>query len=323
MTFRACWAAALSLAAAILATPAAAQSGFCGVSGSTAAAVGTYNPFSPTGLDDVSISLNLHRHRGEGFTRSVRFFLVEPAVQTPLEIRYRGWDITHSIFYAPRLAFAGADFGIVAHDFGGGGQPDTASILLTVSVPPGVDLPAGETISFDMIYVCEGQSGLRSVTTPRLAQGAVTVQIEVASALQASYAGPPLDFGDIGGMTDLQASAQVRTGAIRVASSGPYRVSIASNNQYRMAPAGGDPDDPRQRISYMVSFNGQAAGAGQSTALRAECRRSGLAGRNLPLSVRLQEGGEDKVASPDYRDTLIVTVTPLAAHHGGPLATCG
>src|SRR3546814_5813346 len=82
-----------------------------------------------------------------------------------------------------------------------------------------------------------------------------------------------------------------------------------------MTDAGGSPDNPQQRINYSASFLGSIASPQSPTTLTALCSRAGLSGENLPLRVRLLEGGSDKVAAPEYKDTLTITVTPLAASY--------
>src|SRR3546814_9881164 len=78
---------------------------------------------------------------------------------------------------------------------------------------------------------------------------ALTFRINVASALQASWAGPALNFGEIGDLDNVAASQRSVEGAVRVASSGPYKVRVSSANGYRMTYAGGSPDNPQQRIN--------------------------------------------------------------------------
>src|SRR3546814_15759615 len=80
-----------------------------------------------------------------------------------------------------------------------------------------------------------------------------------------------------------------------------------------MTDAGGSPDNPQQRINYSASFLGSIASPQSPTTLTALCSRAGLSGENLPLRVRRLEGGSDKVAAPEYKATLTITVTPLAA----------
>ncbi len=52
------------------------------------------------------------------------------------------------------------------------------------------------------------------------------------------------------------------------------------------------------------------------------CARAGLAGQFLPITARLAEGGVGKVPSAAYRDTITVTVTPLAADYGTVALGC-
>jgi hypothetical protein len=52
------------------------------------------------------------------------------------------------------------------------------------------------------------------------------------------------------------------------------------------------------------------------------CNRAGLGGQYLPITVSLKEGGLAKTPSSDYRDTLTVTVTPLAMPYGGTSVSC-
>src|SRR3546814_14864847 len=87
-----------------LSAPAAAET--CGVSGPTTASIGTYNPFSSTGFNEVYIPLTLNRlPQQDGCkTRSANFFLVEPAGQTALDIRYQGRHVVHPLSQAPRLS---------------------------------------------------------------------------------------------------------------------------------------------------------------------------------------------------------------------------
>src|SRR3546814_15151776 len=67
-----------------LSAPAAAEP--CGVSGATTACLGTYNPFSSTGFNEVSTTLTLNRptQPDGGNTRSQQFLLSEPLQQSAL-----------------------------------------------------------------------------------------------------------------------------------------------------------------------------------------------------------------------------------------------
>src|SRR3546814_18332412 len=87
-----------------LSAPAAAET--CGVSGATPASIGTYNPFSSTGFNEVSITLTLNRltQPDGGKTRSVNFFLVKHAVQNDPDIRYHGRNAVLTLSTAPRTS---------------------------------------------------------------------------------------------------------------------------------------------------------------------------------------------------------------------------
>jgi spore coat protein U-like protein len=211
--------------------------------------------------------------------------------------------------------------GTVFHYFGAGSAPDTVALPFVVTIPPGLDLEAGEPIVFDIVYVCLG-SGLNSVFTPTTLSQAVTININVLSALQASYVGPSLDFGEIGAVTNAQASSLSVNGAIRVASTGPYSVTMSSANNYRMIYPGGDPANTSQSIRYSVRLLGQTRDSVRPNFNATTCRRAGVAGENLALSATLQEGGQGKAPSPSYRDTVTITVTPLAVPSNGSSATC-
>lgn len=309
-------------AGVFLAAPARADT--CGVWGTTTTSIGSYNAFSGSGINEVSANLSLNRRIESSLskTRSVNFFLVQSSGMAGLRIRYQGRDVLHPLSQAPRLSLLFPGSGTIFYNFGLFGDQDSVSLPLTISVPAGMDLTAGEPLTFDIVYVCDGIFGMDSVFVPDIVPRALTVRIDVASALQASWAGPQLDFGEIGNLDNVAAAQRSVTGAVRVASSGPYSVSVRSANGYRMTYPGGSPDDPQQRINYSVNFLGQGASPGAPRILEAVCRRAGLSGRNLPLSVRLLEGGSDKTAAPDYKDILTVTVTPLAASYNGAAQNC-
>src|SRR3546814_4180203 len=116
---------------------------------------------------------------------------------------------------------------------------------------------------------------------------ALTVRINVASALQASWAGPALNFGEIGDLDNVAASQRSVEGAVRVASSGPYKVRVSSANGYRMTYAGGSPDNPQQRLHYSASFLGSIASPQSPPQLTALSHPPGLSGATFPHPVRL------------------------------------
>jgi hypothetical protein len=83
------------------------------------------------------------------------------------------------------------------------------------------------------------------------------IRIDVQSAVQASYAGPPFDFGEVGDLTDAQAQSFSIVGMVRVASTGPYSVALSSANAYRMTYPGGSPAISTQSLRYSVRLLGQ------------------------------------------------------------------
>jgi hypothetical protein len=320
--FRALLTTVAATAGAFLAAPAHADT--CGISGTTTTSIGSYNAFAGSGINEVTVNLSLTRRKLSSLskTRSVNFFLVQTSGMTGLNIRYEGRDVAHPLSRAPRLSLLFPGSATIYYNFGFFDDRDNVSLPLTVSVPPGIDLVAGEPLTFDILYVCDGTFGMDSVLSPAILPQGLTVRIDVASALQASWAGPGLNFGEIGNLDNAAAAQRAVTGAVRVASSGPYRVSVRSENAYRMTYPGGSPDDPQQRVSYAVNFMGRAASPDAPRTLEALCRRAGLSGENLPLTVRLLEGGSDKAAASEYKDILTITVTPLAASYSGALQDC-
>lgn len=313
-----------AVSAAGLSLGAPARAAICGVSGAATTSIGSFNPFSSSGLNEVSVPLTLTKFtQGSERTRRVNFFLLERRGQETVRVRHQGEEIVQTLSRAPRLSVDRPASGTVFHDFGSSANaPDTVTLPLTVTVPAGADLTAGAPLTFDLVYVCDGVGGISDVVFPIILPQALSIDINVASALQASWAGPALNFGEIGNLDNAAAAQRAVTGAVRVASSGPYSVSVRSENAYRMTYPGGSPDDPQQRVSYAVNFMGRAASPDAPRTLEALCRRAGLSGKNLPLSVRLLEGGSDKAAASAYKDILTITVTPLAASYSGALQDC-
>lgn len=310
----------LAAASAILfAGAASAQS--CGVTGTNVASIGNYDPFSPSAISSVTTSVTLTRLTGTGGkkTQNVNFYFVKPAGSPAYQIIHDGSNV---LYEAP--GYAGAPIlnvnnsnptpGLVYVSFGGASAPDTQTVSFTVSVPPGADLTAGGTIPFDIRYVCKGTGGMTDVSAPQTLGNAFSLNITVLSALQASYVGSALDFGEIGTVstaTVLGAPATyTRTGAVRVASSGPYSVGLASQNSFQLTAAGAS------TIDYQMTFLGQTRSSASPSFSPVTCVRAGITGVNLPLGVRLQEGGETKIPASSYSDTLSVTVTPLVVAGG-------
>lgn len=298
----------------------------CSLSGATATSIGNYNPFTGPQFDQVSVNLNLTRYVGGGGhkTSDVDFYLVQPTGSPAgVDIRYQGSSVLYTLPATHPLRVPNGPAGTVYYDFGGNAKPDTVPFTFAISLPTGLDLGAGQPIKFDIVYICRGTGGLQDVQTPTSLPQAITLNINVQSALQASYAGPVFNFGEIGVVTDTQATSHIINGAIRVASSGPYAVSIASTNGYRMTYPGGQATTTTQSVGYSVRLLGQTHMRTQPLPNPVACIRAGTGGALLPITATLQEGGVSKTPAPNYRDTITITVTPLAVPYGGGPLDCG
>lgn len=324
-----------------LAAPATAQtqlSAVCGVSGSaTAPASITYDPFSAAGLSDVTIPLILRRNRGllTGRTNEVSMVLVAPTGTPALNVTYNGYRVLYpegGTAGRPRALTsrdngAGAA-GEIRYDFGGLLASDISSSLnLRITIPPGTDLSAGQPIVLDMLYICSGEGGMLSVPTPTRETGAIRINVNTVSALQAYYAGSALDFGEIGDATTaaVQAAPDSYTtstaNSLRVRSSGPFEVRVRSQNDFRLTYPGGNLADTAQTIRYSARFLGQTITSNASFGTRT-CARAGIGGEagTLPLRATLVEGGAAKTPAPDYGDIISVTFTPIVT--SGTTTSC-
>jgi hypothetical protein len=314
------------------ASPASADSQLsivCGVTGSaTAPASITYDPFSPTGLSEVTIPLILRRNRGllTGRTNEVSLILTAPSGTPPLDVTYRGYPVLYSegsTAGRPRSLDskdngAGAA-GEIRYDFGNLFASDLSTPLnLRVSVPPGTDLSAGEPIIFDILYICSGEGGLLSLPVPVRDSAAVRINVNTVSALQAYYAGSALDFGEIGDATTaaVQAAPERYTtsaaNSLRVRSSGPFEVKVRSQNDFRLTFPGGNLADSAQTIRYSARFLGRDVASNAAFGART-CARAGIGGEagTLALRATLQEGGAGKTPAPNYGDVISITFTPI------------
>lgn len=304
---------------------------FCGVTGyATAPTTITYDPFSPGGLSEAIIPLVLQRNRGvlTGRTDEVSLVLVAPAGTPPLQITYQGQTVLY-----PEGATAGRPRGLDSRDNGAGSAGEirfkfgglfasdlSAPLNLRVSVPPGTDLSAGESIQFDILYVCSGDGGMLSVPRPVRESGAIRLDVNTVSALQAYYAGSVLDFGEVGDLTTAQLQASPdryttpSTNSLRVRSSGPYEVRVRSQNDFRLTFPGGNTGNTAETIRYSVRFMGQDIASNGAFGTRT-CARAGVAGGSgvLPIRAKLAEGGSGKAPSASYGDTVTITFTPLVA----------
>lgn len=320
-----------SLIALAVADPAAAQSTRCGVTGqATAPATITYDPFSSTGLSQVTIPLVLTRTRGFfiGRTNQVSLILTTPVGSPAYDVTYQGSRVlyTEGATSGRPRALSSSDGGAgaageIRYDFGGLFSSDqSAPLNLRVTVPANADLSAGEPIVFDMLYICSGEGGLSNVSTPTKLADSIVINVNVVSALQAYYAGSALDFGEIGDVTTPEVLAAPDTystppsNTIRVKSSGPYEVQVRSQNDFKLTFPGGNLADGSQTIRYKAYFIGKDVTSNSSFGTKI-CSRAGVTGANgvLPIRAFLLEGGAGKAPSQNYADTITVTFSPIVA----------
>lgn len=316
------WIAMALLLAASLIPASPLRAADCGVTGSTSQSIGNYNPFV-SGISQANARVNLTRRTGGGVTRRVNFVFLRPAnAPAGLDIRYQGASVLVNSAAGVWLSVTSPPAGAVFHDFGGVGQANTITIDFVVTIPPGLDLRTGQSLTFDILYICSAQGGMNAVSTPTVLPQAITLRLNVLSALQASYSGPALNFGEIGDVTAADASGHAVTGQMRVASSGPYLVAMTSANRYRMTYPGGDLSNPEETVRYFATLLGQTRSNSSPTFSTVYCAAAGIAGETIPLSVRLQDGGEDKIPSPSYRDILTITITPMVTLFWPPPSDC-
>lgn len=322
------------------AQPAAAQSqisSVCGVTGAaTAPASITYDPFSPGGLSEATVPLILRRNRGLilGRTREVSLVIVSPSGSPALDVTYNGYRVIY-----PEGATAGRPRSLNSKDNGAGGAgeirydfgsllaADTSTPLnLRVTVPPGTDLSAGEPIILDLLYICSGENGMASVSVPTRDTGAIRINVNTVSALQAYYAGSPLDFGEIGEATTAAVLAApdrytTASNSLRVRSSGPFEVKMRSQNDFKLTFPGGSLSNAAQTIRYSARFLGQEITSNSGFGTRT-CARAGMDGSAgvLPLRATLKEGGSAKTPATNYSDIISITFTPIVT--AGSATSC-
>lgn len=332
---------ALAAAAFGLAPSAQAQTTTCGITGTSSAAPVLYDPFNPTGLAPTTITLNLTRvnNSGGGDTRIVNFYLrardnkadgtsIVPIAVTG-SVLFEG--LNQNIFYnfnapaptvSPSTVSPSATQRFLKINFtGNNAASDIATVVFQVQLPANLDLNTTTNLAFDAFFGCSIQGGQANQREQIGSfNNAVVFPITVLSALQASYAGAALDFGEVGDKTTTEVLAAPNAyttppiNSVRVRSSGPYSVSLTSDNAYRLTFPGGILGTPSNVLNYKVRFLGQERSNANPTFSTVTCQRAGVPTAEadvLPVVATLLEGGSGKLVSPNYSDNLTVTVTPL------------
>jgi hypothetical protein len=333
-------------ATTMLAAPAEAQVvRQCLVTAQSTPAVANYDPFNPTALTINNLAISFTRANGPGGAKPSTIDMYIKAQTSaangtqliPISVVGAGsaTGLNQNIFYntpgavpnitvpLPNTPIAG----VLRWDYSGNNAAsDIFTVTFNVILPPNLDLNASTSLIFDIEYGCNGTGGGPPFSERATAPNAFTLSIHVLSALQASYVGANLDFGEVGDKTTpvvLLAPATYSTPAtgnnIRVASSGPYKVEMTSQNIYRLTFPGGNPATALQSLKYKALFLGQTVTNATPTFTAVTCARAGVPAAEadfLPIRATLLEGGDGKQLSPDYKDVITVTVSPLAVAAG-------
>lgn len=308
------------------------------------------DPFLGAGTT-VSGSLTLNRiaaASGGGKTQDYAFYLV-PNVTLPggSHVYYNGVDILNpnpsgtptslpppsgsslNLSGGTIEAYSGSTpSGYLVVGFSGASQPDTQivnNIQFTLGTLGGLDA-GSTTVYFQVYYVCKATGGYTAVTSPKAGDPhAITLTVNTLSALQASYQGTALDFGDI---TNAPANTTTVTGSgagsgIRFASNAPVGVTLASSNgnSFLLTPgdvasSAGSSNAVKYRVSFLGNTAGYTSGVKTNYPNNIICPKVGISGIYLPITATLDEGGAGKVASSNYLNNLTITFTPEAAATG-------
>jgi hypothetical protein len=216
----------------------------------------------------------------------------------------------------------------VGDDFGDNGEIEARFEIgqaanpgtYAIRIPAGTEIDPGQfRVEFDVKYVCNHDDDR---TTRGTTNHGFTITFPVTTALQASLVGTEPDFGEIGTLSDIDVAAagpsvNQRRHYLRVASSGPYEVMVASQNNWRMTATGAPSGNAAERIAYRYELLDQQLDSSRPNFTPVICEASGISGENISLTAVLTEGGLGRVPSPVYRDIVTVTVTPLAVSIGG------
>lgn len=283
--------------------------------------------YNPLDADDFVVSFNATGYRsGLAFAGKFSALLMRQSNDSiPYELIVLSDDGSGvgSVLYQPPgpvLRTGLNDSGEIDLDYGIVIFNNSRTFQMQLRIPAGTDLPAGVVHAvFDVKYLCEFGflSELRGINLR-----AFTVNFNVASAVQASLVGQDPNFGEIGNLSDTDVagappSTTQRRHFLRVASTGPYEVRVESQNQWRMTATGAPSNVPAERIRYRYELLGQTLESSRPNFTPVSCRAAGIAGQNIPLTATLTEGGQGKTVSPNYRDIITVTITPMAANTGG------
>ena len=281
---------------------------------------GDYDPFSPTPVTFGGVTLTFTRAIaavGGGKTQTMHFYMLQPTGSPPgnqVIWQDSGENILFTVggtvpaFGNPNSPNQAT--GIATADWGGAAQPDVLVETVNVTIDPNYDPVAQPTIDFDLVYICKGTGGYTDVGAPGVTlAGVIHISIRVLSGLQASYAGPALDFGDL---SEVVSGGAIESGLFHIRSSGAFNVTLTSGNNFLMTYPGGPSSPGAGTIGYSLTFVGQTRQYGNQTFTIPTCHRAGTnAVQYIPITATLLEGGVGKTPAPSYADQLTVTFSPI------------
>lgn len=322
------------------ATQAPAGSG-CGISGSAAVQPAAYDPFATTSLQVTNVSLTLTRINGGGGekTDTVNFYLTDitgrsngvQIIPRTTAVAGQVLGLGNDIFYGtnetpPTVTPTTID-PTTANAFlkiiftGNNKDSDTAVVNFDVIIPPETGLQAGSgDLFFTAMFGCSTTGGGQQSQQTGQLSDTVRFPIRVMSALRATYTGAALDFGEIGNVDD-NAAPSTRTSAnnyIRVESTGPYKVSWSSANNYRLLNQNYTLANAStsELIGYKLGFMGTTTLANNAAVDTRTCPSAGLKlafEDKLYMQAALTQGGKTKTPSlaKNYSDQVTITIEPL------------
>ena len=285
-----------------------------------------YNPMSP---DDYvqSFTTTAHRHGTSEETRGMTYNAVllrqgNYRLPTELYVLDSEGGATGRVLYdrpGPSIGEDIGDNGEIEAIFDIGVSRNL--VTMAIRIPAGTEIDAGEILhQFDVKYLCNHAD---ERTTRGHNNRGFTISFPVSTAVQASLVGTEPDFGEIGMLSDIDVagappSTTRRDHYMRVASTGPYEVMVVSQNSWRMTASGAPTGNASERIAYRYELLDQELDSGRPNFTPVICKASGVSGENIRLTATLTEGGQGKLPSPNYRDIITITITPLAVAGGDP-----
>jgi hypothetical protein len=265
----------------------------------------TYDPLGAQGVSQLVQPVTLLAARNHGTGPEIAAQFVDEDSTGTLRIGTRGpiyavEDAARAVAVgrnAPQLGPANSfDFRFSTPE--GGTEPVNG---IRFVIDPGQDVPAGvfrETLAMQMR--CGGGNA-----PVDLQSGVLYVTVDVPSTLIASLSGTgasgTLDLDDF--------SEPTRTALVNVYSTGPYALSISSDNGMNMKLVGAPAEAASAgtaQIPYALTFDGRPVLAGSSTRFA----RTGVGGAQLPLAVTVDSVAGKRAGA--YHDAIVLTFTPLA-----------